>query len=443
MNEIIYQKSYQEYKEELTQELQRTAEGFVRIGYLLKVARDTNVLAESGYKTVAEFAQAEYGIDKTQVSRFISINDKFSENGYSDRLQDQYKGFGYAKLTLMLQLPEAINEGLSPEYTKSEIQQIKDEVDEERKISDLEVMMENRKVPGGSLLKRVIEEIGKDDPELFVEMARVIRGEVPDDAMETMAPDGEKTYSVRVPAEGRIMLMLSENSCRMVNTRSGEKTETTIEEITEEWEKLITDCDHPEKNWSEIYCQPFPKAEKAAVAPVQQKKPSKVQTKKPKKTENEPVAAVEPVKLEMEQETAQNGTETEGNKPETDQNETEPVENEPDQEEIMPAPVENTAESEPVAAAGEKTEEKVEVVTGEIVENTECGTDPADEERINLRIGNIKDRMLAIDGALQAKRWVTAQLAAQDVVNEISEIIAINMAAGERHGSMDDADARR
>lgn len=421
MEQIIYQKTYQEYKAELTQELQRTAEGFVRIGYLLKVARDTNVLAESGYKTVAEFAQAEYGIDKTQVSRFISINDKFSESGYSDRLQDQYKGFGYAKLTLMLQLPEAINEGLSPEYTKAEIQQIKDEVDEERKISDLEVMMENRKVPGGSLLKRVIEEIGKDGPELFVEMAKVIRGEAPDDVMETMAPDGEKTYSVRVPAEGRIMLMLSENSCRMVNTRSGEKTETTIEEITEEWAKLITDCVHPEKNWSEIYCQPFPKAEKTGVAPVQQKKPSKVQTKKPEKpqkTESEPVAAVEPVKPEMEQE--------------TDQNETEPVENEPDQEEIMPAPVENTAESDPMAAAGEKTEEKIEVVTGEIVENTECDADPADEARINLRIGNIKDRMLQIDGALQAKRWVTAQLAAQDVVNEISEIIAINMAAGER-----------
>ncbi len=442
MEQIIYQKSYQEYKEELTQELQRTAEGFVRIGYLLKVARDTNVLAESGYKTVAEFAQAEYGIDKTQVSRFISINDKFSENGYSDRLQDQYKGFGYAKLTLMLQLPEAINEGLSPEYTKSEIQQIKDEVDEERKISDLEVMMENRKVPGGSLLKRVIEEIGEDDPELFVQIAKLIDKGMLVYAMETMAPDGEKTYSVRVPAEGRIMLMLSENNCRMVNTRSGEKTEITIEEIEEEWEKLISDYAHPEKCWSEIYCQPYPKDEKAKVAPVQQKKTSKVQVKKPekpKKTESEPVAAVEPVKPEMEQETAQNGTETEKNEPETDQNGTEPVENELENEEIMP-PVEN----EPEAVAEKEPEEAaVEVVTGEIVEKTECDTDPADEARINLRIGNIKDRMLAIDGALQAKRWVTAQLAAQDVVNEISEIIAINMAAGERHSSMDDVDARR
>lgn len=103
----------------------------------------------------------------------------------------------------------------------------------------------------------------------------------------------------------------------------------------------------------------------------------------------------------------------------------------------------NAKAAELKAAAGEKTEEKVEVVTGKIVEKTECDTDPADEARINLRIGNIKDRMLAIDGALQAKRWVTAQLAAQDVVNEISEIIAINMAAGERHSSMDDVDARR
>ena len=63
---IEYKKTYREYKAELDGELQRTAEGFVRIGYLLKVARDTNILKESGYVNVVEFAKAEYGIDKTQ-----------------------------------------------------------------------------------------------------------------------------------------------------------------------------------------------------------------------------------------------------------------------------------------------------------------------------------------------------------------------------------------
>lgn len=75
MNEVIEYRNYAEYKQELDTELKKTAEGFVRIGYLLKVARDTRILAESGYQNVVEFAKAEYGIDKTQVSRFMNIND--------------------------------------------------------------------------------------------------------------------------------------------------------------------------------------------------------------------------------------------------------------------------------------------------------------------------------------------------------------------------------
>ena len=89
MEQIITYRSYQEYKQELDTELKKTAEGFVRIGYLLKVARDTNILAESGYKNVVDFARAEYGIDKTQVSRFIQINDKFSQGGYAPELKEE------------------------------------------------------------------------------------------------------------------------------------------------------------------------------------------------------------------------------------------------------------------------------------------------------------------------------------------------------------------
>lgn len=286
MNEITYQKSYQELKEELKTELNRTVESFVRIGYLLKVARDTDILEQSEYDNVVDFAKAEYGIDKTQVSRFIHINDKFSEGGYADHLLPEYQGYGYAKLTIMLQLPDAINEALSPEYTKSEIQQIKNEIDEEKKISDLEVMMETRKVPGGSLIKRVIEKIGEDVPELFVQIAEILKKDgMQKEIMDVMAPDGEKTYSVRVPAEGRIMLMISETECRMVNTRSGERTDTDKVEIIDEWKKLIKDIENPKKCWSELYCQKFPEEEKQEVAPVQQKKESKVQVKKTEKTQ--------------------------------------------------------------------------------------------------------------------------------------------------------------
>jgi len=136
------EQTYAEYKTELDNELQKQAEGFVRVGYLLKVARDTNVLAESGYKSVAEFAQAEYGLSKDVVSRYIAINDRYSENGYSDRLQSKYEGYGYSKLTEMLTLPEEIVAEIEPSLTRKEIQEIKKEVAEEEKISPIEVAME-------------------------------------------------------------------------------------------------------------------------------------------------------------------------------------------------------------------------------------------------------------------------------------------------------------
>ena len=74
MDELVYQKSYPEFREELRSELKRTAEGFVRIGYLLKVARDTDILKTSGYSGLEDFARGEFDLDKTQVSRFIRIN---------------------------------------------------------------------------------------------------------------------------------------------------------------------------------------------------------------------------------------------------------------------------------------------------------------------------------------------------------------------------------
>lgn len=83
------QNSYVDFKASMDAVVERVEEGFVQIGYYLKIARDTQVLQESGYKSVTDFAAAEYGLDKSAVSRFIAINDRFAEDGYSDRLKDQ------------------------------------------------------------------------------------------------------------------------------------------------------------------------------------------------------------------------------------------------------------------------------------------------------------------------------------------------------------------
>lgn len=302
-NQILeYRKSYQEYKEELDAELTKTAESFVRIGYLLKVARDTDILAESGYATVTDFAKAEYGIDKTQVSRFIHINDKFAEGGYSDHLLPEYQGYGYAKLTLMMSLPDAVNEGLSPNYSKAEIQSIKDEVDAESKVTDIERMLEQAEPAEKeqSRAERVIRQLACDEPELFVEIAKRLKDEswTIEDIKERMAPDGERTFSIRIPGEGRCMLMLSsEADARIVNVRTNEADTAGWGELGKAWMALMNFDMEPEKRWSELFCMPYP-VKKAAVAPVQpqkqEKKPSKVVKAKPEKPKQETLHAFEP-----------------------------------------------------------------------------------------------------------------------------------------------------
>ena len=293
MDEVIECKmNYREYKTALDTELQKTADSFVKIGYLLKLARDTNVLAESGYQTVAEFAAAEYNLDKTQVSRFISINDKFSEGGYSDHLLPEYRGYGYAKLTIMLQLPAEVNAELTPGYSKAEIQSIKDEIDEEKRVTDIERMLEGES--DKPLIAQVIMAIGKDHPQLYLKISRKIlnEGYTGDDVAELMAPQGEITYSARVQGKGRIMLMISEESQKLVNTRTGEKEDTDWHEIGYWWSEIVG----TKVAWERLYGEPFP--EKAEATPVQQKaeKPSKVVKAKPEVRE-------EPKEEPMEQRT--------------------------------------------------------------------------------------------------------------------------------------------
>ena len=288
MGEIMSYQNYEQYKKELDGELQKTAEGFVRIGYLLKVARDTNILAESGYKSVAEFAQAEYNLDKTQVSRFISINDKFSEGGNSDRLLPEFQGYGYAKLTIMLQIPAEIAEELSPNLSKADIQAIKEEIDEERKISDIEVALEAKRwdLEDMTLLEKVMfllmDENGEE--KLYRKIWDAYRrwGIDEQTIRPIMAPSGEKVFSVRIPAAGRVMMVMDDtkDEISITNTRSGEKEIFSWQDVAETAAMMADPGKETvEECWEEIYGKDWPWKEE--VAPVQQKAPVSRTEKKP------------------------------------------------------------------------------------------------------------------------------------------------------------------
>lgn len=306
MEHIIYQKTYQEYKQELDAVLTRTAEDFVQIGYLLKVARDTNILAESGYATVTDFAKAEYGIDKTQVSRFISINDRFSENGYSDHLMQNYQGFGYAKLTLMLQIPNEINEALPPTLSKTEIQAIKDEVDAESQVSDIEVEIEKAEAaavtdkpmlpPEGSPLQRNLWQLGKEQEDLFRKLWEICnKSNYPRSTaiMDALIPQGDAVYTVRIPGERRTQIIINSDGTTVINLKTLERHEYAPQKICLEVDSLFLGGSSPEEQYKKLYGEDLT-PEEPEIAPVQptdspkEKKPEKRKESRVTKANTEP-----------------------------------------------------------------------------------------------------------------------------------------------------------
>ena len=329
MEELVTYQNYEEYKNTVDRVLNKTVEDFVMIGYLLKKGRDTDILKESGYSNVNEFAEAEYHLDASQVSRFIRINDKFAVDGYSDRLKEEYRGYGYAKLSIMLMLPDELNEELSPAFSKTEIQTVKEEVEAEAKVTDIEVILEGEKEEQKELdnLGKGLYQLFEDDPELF---RRLYEQEKENQDMQTIqenfAPDGEKVYSVRVQGYGRIMLLMkdTEDQVTVFKVRSNEKEYYTWNDVKWYVDGLITEKTAKEQ-WEILYGKEFPE-QNEEIEPVQPKKRKepKVQKAKVQEKKREPKKEVQEKVMEkpeiapVQQEDPQAEKEEKNSAPETE-----------------------------------------------------------------------------------------------------------------------------
>jgi len=288
MNELEELKNYSEYKAALDKQIKESAEGFVKIGYLLKLAKDTDILKDSQYSNVIEFARAEYGIDKTMVSRFISINDRFSEDGNSPVLRTTYQGFGYAKLAIMLQLPDTLNEELTPEYSKREIQTLKEEMDKEKTISDLEIYAEG-KDSEKTELEQIVYKICEENIEVYERIYKAVTHEqlTSNSVINIFAPAGDMIYSVRVQGAGRKAVSFKQGEdVSVVSLRTSEKDTYNPQEVLNAVVNMIARNIVDSKNdaktvWQQIYGIEYPK--KDEVAPVQQNGKTNSESKKPEK----------------------------------------------------------------------------------------------------------------------------------------------------------------
>lgn len=293
---------YWPFKTEMDREVKAHAEGFVRIGYLLKLARDTEVLKESGYTNVNDFAQKEYGLSKDMVSRYIRINDRFSLDGNSDKLQERYSEFGYAKLADMLTLTDNIVDAIPPEATRAQIQEIAREVREEEKITDLEIHMEQpdpAKRELNNTLEQLLHQIFYEERWKFANLMNELNAagseeqEQKNVIRDVLTPAGYFMKAGRIPQVGKLMLSIKgENEpITITNMRAtGEQPETF------DWNDLLAAVNQfampgkmGESIWETIYNEQFkPKSESCTGATVKTPKKTECEPKKEQKAAEKP-----------------------------------------------------------------------------------------------------------------------------------------------------------
>lgn len=289
MNEIAETMNFEQFKSELNKEMTTAANSFVRIGYLLKLARDDeHILEGSGYSDVNDFAFKEYGLDKTQVSRFIRINDRFSIGGNSTQLLPEYEGYGPTKLSIMLTLPDEINEEMTPDMSKSDIQALKEDYDEESKITPIELALEEKpQDEPDEFIALVVKHLHDEHPEPAELMKEAIDAggaigvpgdwDYENDAIENYMPDGDKIYNIRIEGQGRFMISCKESGISIINMRDpANKTPLTWREFAKVAVEDVSRRDFGKKPEQ-------PETVKA--------KPKKVEKSRPKK---ETVAPVQP-----------------------------------------------------------------------------------------------------------------------------------------------------
>ena len=117
--------SYEEAKNILREKMDVMKKNFIAAGYYMKYIRDNELFREDGYESIWEFAEDNYGIRKSTASRWMAMNDKFSQGGNSPNLADEFKGFEKSQLQEMLYLDDKQIEEVTPDMTVKEIREVR------------------------------------------------------------------------------------------------------------------------------------------------------------------------------------------------------------------------------------------------------------------------------------------------------------------------------
>ena len=395
---------WMEMKQKLKQELLGVKQSFVRIGYALRKIDDAKLYEQDGYKSIAEFAKSEYGLEGSTVSRFMSINREYSIDGYSERLKPEYADFNRSQLEEMLKLPEADREMVTPDTARKEIRDIKkfNQAEPQEGIADD--------------VTELIRHFGEDNAETLEKLYQCgIADNLYDNInrlIEIVNPGGSRSYR-----KGLFFLMFHEDCLkykkygqtpqrmeyreffeRILDAFGDEPEEETMEEVTEA-EHERTDSE-PERGVEELAAEP--------------QRDSGVERKDPERGEHEQERTGQPdPKVEEPEKTVISPAKKTQEKEETVP---EIIESATEIEESVPKIMENVVEIEEDVPKNAENEVEVEE---NVPENTE-------EAEIQERVLKTKAYCKEIQRAMERKEYETAMRITEKMMKYIRRVIEIS-----------------
>ena len=397
-------------KESLKKDLIGVQESFVRIGYKLRKIADEKLYEKDGYKSIADFAKAEYGLTASTVSRFIKINERYSVEGYSDRLRPEFANFGSSKLSEMLTLPDNDIELITQNTTRETIRELKQF--EHQKPEDVSTEPDEPESKYHSL----IEKFWKQNKETLNEL--YTSDEKKEGYLEGMAeivnPSGNRSFR-----DGFFFVMFYEDNLKIKKFGAPAPEKMSWEEFFSITEEIFADAGN--RTWEEHFGEPektlgFEQTERVNDTQKNIEKQHEPVNESPKNV----VETAENVNESPENvvKTVENVPETEKNVPETLENETDQKEQEEKEEQEEPKP------EEPEICAGAKTQEDARVEEESSNENLpgqmdiekdfpEYCPDPAEEkeeqEEIKTYYGSRKQYLDSLN-TIKAALYIAASL---------------------------------
>ena len=165
---------YMTAKQEIANRLRNISEDYVAIGFLLRQIKETEAFRQEGYQSLQEFAKSEYNLSESAVYRFIAINMKYSKDGCSKELADEYRGYGISKLSEMLNMSDEDCKLITVDTTVATIREIKKFNQEGEKLAE-------EQLPGQQNIEDTIEayENGEIPTRTETVTAEVVTAQVP------------------------------------------------------------------------------------------------------------------------------------------------------------------------------------------------------------------------------------------------------------------------